>query len=133
MHLPLCCVFCFSSLFTFDDGFLFTHFTVSMLECQCVIEEQRRKLNLEKGCKEPLMLFHILKCLCSSNIARKWGTPYLWCKSLWCVYKCYFQICFPLSNFSFCLCSTILCFLHFNHLGSQRLVFVFMSLSYEST
>ncbi len=79
------------------------------------------------------MLFHILKCLCSSNIARKWGTPYLWCKSLWCVYKCYFQISFPLSNFSSCLCSTILCFLHFNHLGSQRLMFVFMSLSYEST
>ncbi len=43
------------------------------------------------------------------------------------VHKCYVQICFALSIFSSYLCSTILCFLHSNHLGSQRLVSTFVS------
>ncbi len=64
---------------------------------------------------------------------KKWGTPFLWCKSLWCVHKCYFQIRFPLSIFSFCMCSTILCFLHFNHLGYQGPMFAFVFQSCEST
>jgi hypothetical protein len=36
----------------------------------------------------------------------------------------------PLSIFSFYMCSTILCFLHFNHLGSQILMFTFVFQSY---
>lgn len=133
-------MFCCSNLFTFDNGFLFIRFTVSMVGtfnawtpmCHSIVDkidlkEHMSKLNLVEFGKGMQGAFNLLKCLCSLNIVGKWGTPFLWCKSIWCVYKCYFQIWFPLSNFSSCLCSTILCFLHFNHLGSQILMFVFMS------
>jgi hypothetical protein len=56
----------------------------SRLECKCTMEE---------GCKKPSMMPQILKCLCSWNIT-KCGTPFLWCKYLCYVHKCYFQICY---------------------------------------
>jgi hypothetical protein len=95
--------------------------TPSMFECKCVIQLLIVQIykgkganqiwsNLEEGYEEPSMLPQIFNCLCSLNIVGKWGTPFMWCRYLWCVHKCYFQICFPLSIFSFCICSTILYF-----------------------
>ncbi len=150
--LSLWCAFCCSKLqpFHFQQWFfahrlcLFNGQHLQLLECKYVIQLliiqiQKSKgtnqiwSNLEEGYEEPSMLPQIFKCLCSLNIVGKWGTPFLWCKYLWCVHKCYFQICFLLSIFSLCPCSTIFCFLHFNHLGSQRPMFTFVFQSYEST
>jgi hypothetical protein len=137
-----------SNLSTFGNGFLFTSFASSIVSTfntwmqmhhsivdSTNLEEQRSKSNLVKsrgGMQRAFNDASNSKCLCSLNITGKWGTPFLWCKYLWCVHKCYFQICVPFSIFSSCMCLTILCFLHFKHLGSQRGVSMFVSQSCES-